>query len=50
MSVASGWRVIELWECGVRVPNSEIVWVLDVIRNSNQKKVSWPELSTELAQ
>ncbi|SEJ59283.1 T/G mismatch-specific endonuclease [Ectopseudomonas oleovorans] len=47
--LASGWRVIQLWECGIRAPDAEIIWVLDAIRNSNQKTVSWPDLSTELA-
>ncbi|MVW88848.1 DNA mismatch endonuclease Vsr [Pseudomonas sp. PB101] len=42
--LASGWRVFELWECGIRGPEAEIIWILDAIRDCNQKSVSWPDL------
>ena len=37
-----GWRVIELWECGVRGPESELLWLPEAIRDCNQKHLSWP--------
>lgn len=42
--LASGWRVFELWECGIRRPEAEMLWILDAIRDCNQKSISWPEL------
>ncbi|MEJ5123428.1 very short patch repair endonuclease [Pseudomonas sp. MYb371] len=42
--LASGWRVFELWECGIRGPETEMIWILDAIRDCNQKTVSWPDL------
>lgn len=40
--LASGWRVIELWECGIRGPESEMDWLFEAIRDCNQKSLSWP--------
>ena len=37
-----GWRVIELWECGIRRPEAEMNWLLESIPDSNQKYVSGP--------
>lgn len=37
-----GWRVIELWECGVRGSESELLWLPEAIRDCNQKHLSWP--------
>ena len=50
--LAAGWRVIELWECGIRRPETELLWVLDAVRDSNQKTISWPDFpkSPESAQ
>lgn len=42
--LASGWRVIELWECGIRGPESEMTWLFEAIRDCNQKSLSWPDL------
>jgi len=39
-----GWRVFELWECGIRRPEAEISWILNAIKDCNQKTVSWPDL------
>lgn len=41
----SGWRVIELWECGIRGPEAGMNWLLDTIQDSTQKYVSWPNFS-----
>lgn len=37
-----GWRVFELWECGIRGPETELNWLLEAITDCNQKYVSWP--------
>ncbi|WP_447803506.1 very short patch repair endonuclease [Pseudomonas serbica] len=39
-----GWRVMELWECGIRGPESEMMWILEAIRDCNQKYVCWPKI------
>jgi DNA mismatch endonuclease (patch repair protein) len=38
-----GWRVFELWECGIRGPEAEMYWLLEAVRDCNQKYVSWPD-------
>mgnify|MGYP005613819621 FL=1 len=38
-----GWRVIVLWECGIRQPESEMAWLLETISDFNQSYVSWPD-------
>jgi DNA mismatch endonuclease (patch repair protein) len=38
-----GWRVFELWECGIRRPEAEMNWLLDAVRDCNEKNVSWPD-------
>ncbi|WP_258909116.1 very short patch repair endonuclease [Pseudomonas putida] len=45
--LASGWRVIELWECGIRGPESELDWLFEAIRDCNQKSLSWPSFQVE---
>ncbi|WP_259243168.1 very short patch repair endonuclease [Pseudomonas sp. BIGb0381] len=42
--LASGWRVFELWECGIRGPEAALLWIVDAIMDCNQKIVVWPEL------
>lgn len=37
-----GWRVFELWECGIRGPESDMNWLLEAVPDCNQKFVSWP--------
>ena len=37
-----GWRVFELWECGIRGPETKMNWLLEAIVDCNQKYVSWP--------
>jgi DNA mismatch endonuclease (patch repair protein) len=37
-----GWRVFELWECGIRKPEAELSWLPGAVRDCNQKEVSWP--------
>jgi DNA mismatch endonuclease (patch repair protein) len=41
----SGWRVIELWECGIRGPETGMNWLLETIMDYTQKYVSWPNFS-----
>ncbi|WP_460418084.1 very short patch repair endonuclease [Pseudomonas sp. microsymbiont 2] len=37
-----GWRVFELWECGIRKPEVEMKWLLEAIPDRNQQYISWP--------
>lgn len=39
-----GWRVFELWECGIRKPEAELKWLLEAVPNCNQQFISWPSL------
>lgn len=41
--LSQGWRVMELWECGIRRPEVEILWLLEAVRDCNQKWISWPD-------
>lgn len=43
-----GWRVFELWECGIRGPEVAIKWLLEAVQDCNQKYVSWPEIPKEI--
>ncbi|MCQ4300197.1 very short patch repair endonuclease [Pseudomonas songnenensis] len=45
--LALGWRVIELWECGIRGPESGMDWLPDAVRDCNQKNLSWPDLQAQ---
>lgn len=38
-----GWRVFELWECGIREIETEISWLLDAIKDTDLKYVTWPD-------
>jgi DNA mismatch endonuclease (patch repair protein) len=40
----AGWRVIVLWECGLRRVNSdsELVWLLAEIQHGSRTFVEWP--------
>ena len=40
--LAMGWRVLELWECGIRGPEAEMNWLLEALPDCNQKYISWP--------
>lgn len=37
-----GWRVFELWECGIRKPEVELKWLLEAILDRSQQYISWP--------
>lgn len=41
-----GWRVFELWECGIRKPEAEIDWLLKAVPDFDQKYISWPDFVT----
>jgi DNA mismatch endonuclease (patch repair protein) len=43
--LGQNWRVIEIWECGIRGPESGLMWILESVRDCNQKYLSWPDLS-----
>jgi DNA mismatch endonuclease (patch repair protein) len=38
-----GWRVFELWECGIRGQESNLIPILNYIRNFDLHYLSWPE-------
>jgi len=42
-----GWRVFELWECGIRRPEAEIQWLLEAVPDCDQRYISWPAFQTE---
>ncbi|HHX0983490.1 TPA: very short patch repair endonuclease [Pseudomonas aeruginosa] len=44
--LSTGWRVMELWECGIRGPEADLIWILEAIRDCNQKSISWPDLQS----
>lgn len=37
-----GWRVFELWECGIRKQEVEMNWLLEAVQDLNQQYISWP--------
>lgn len=39
-----GWRVIEIWECGTRLPEISMEWLLEAVPDCNKKYISWPDL------
>ena len=39
-----GWRVFELWECGIRKPEVAMNWLLEAVPDSKKHYISWPEL------
>jgi len=41
-----GWRVFELWECGIRKPEAEITWLLEAVPNPDLQQISWPSCSS----
>lgn len=41
-----GWRVFELWECGIRKQEAEMKWLLEAVPDFNHKYVSWPNVPT----
>ncbi len=38
-----GWRVFELWECGIRKPEAEMEWLLEAVPDCNRQYISWPD-------
>lgn len=36
------WRVIELWECGLRTPTPDLAWLYEFIRGSELPFIEWP--------
>ena len=41
-----GWRVFELWECGIRKPEAEITWLLEAVPSPDLQQISWPSCSS----
>lgn len=37
-----GWRVIELWECGLRTLTPDLAWLYEFIRASKLPFIEWP--------
>lgn len=40
----NGWRVFEIWECGVRGRTADIGWLLEAVPDYSLKHISWPSL------
>lgn len=47
--LAKGWRVFEIWECGIRKPTADMNWLPEAVRDCNQKYLSWPDFPDPLA-
>ncbi|UVL81343.1 very short patch repair endonuclease [Pseudomonas putida] len=39
-----GWRVFEIWECGIRKQEAEMEWLLAAISDCILEYISWPNL------
>jgi|SRR5690606_15201883 len=37
-----GWRVVELWECGLSSDNPDLSWLYEFIRASEPTLIEWP--------
>lgn len=37
-----GWRVFEIWECGIRRPEPDLAWLLEAVPDYTRKYFSWP--------
>lgn len=37
-----GWRIFELWECGLRGPDDDISWLLESVPDKSLRYVCWP--------
>lgn len=42
MLIEQGWRVFEIWECGIRRPEHDITWLLEAVTDYTKKYISWP--------
>ncbi|PLV15795.1 very short patch repair endonuclease [Pseudomonas guariconensis] len=42
--IQQGWRVFELWECGIQ--KSEMEWLLEAVPDFSQQYIAWPDLTT----
>lgn len=38
----AGWRVIEIWECGIRRADADFDWLLESIKDCTESYISWP--------
>lgn len=37
-----GWRVIVLWECGLRARENKLIWMVEQIKNGHSTFLEWP--------
>ncbi|MFJ4344465.1 very short patch repair endonuclease [Pseudomonas sp. NPDC089401] len=42
--VDKGWKLIELWTCGITNNESELLWILHEIITPGRNLISWPEI------
>ncbi len=40
-----GWRVVVIWECGLRVSMPNLSWLIRQIKKGHLNYVEWPKLS-----
>lgn len=38
----SGWRVIVIWECGLKSSQPDLAWLPEAIRSGSQQYMEWP--------
>lgn len=42
--INQGWRVIVVWECGLRASNPDLAWLVAQIKKSHSHFFEWPKL------
>lgn len=40
--LASGWKVIVIWECGLRLADSNLLWLVEHAKFGGQQFLEWP--------
>lgn len=42
-----GWRVLVVWECGLRTPSPDLSWLAKHIRSTGKSYAEWPDNNPE---
>ena len=43
--ISIGWRVLVLWECGLKLPRPDLLWIPDFIKYRTYEYLEWPSKS-----
>lgn len=43
--IDEGWRVVVIWECGLKGSTADLLWIIDHITNIETKFLEWPKLT-----